>query len=418
MIVTSDSLRELQEIAAHDSFRMCVRELSILPILFEDFGPLSYDWFKVSSFGQASWPRHEWEDSELQTRHKRYQYFAEDHQNALSCLPGVLGICLPRLGNLDVFKLQPESTAALLGTKEAVFRGCLGLRQFRTQLVSRRNLTTGFDLARDPGSSKPSALVLSALLKAILASNRMVREIHTCAAVHCGVALSNMTVTPTEYKSLLPLIKEAECLHLCPRVEGQKSPSCAAFLDFVIVSANIEALHVSYWSNSGGSGYQYFHKLSGGAKFTRIRELHLFAIKSALDELRDLLRTAAPTLQRLRLEFVTLNDIFKSDITDRKIDEARKLWQQAWELMGDDLSLEFLSMIGLACRDVEFRITDRLSRLSGRSKSGRLQPRNVVYSKEHASISLGQWITGLKSRPFIRSERDRGEYMHSQLISA
>lgn len=36
MIITSDSLRQLQETACHKYFKTCVRELPILPILFDD----------------------------------------------------------------------------------------------------------------------------------------------------------------------------------------------------------------------------------------------------------------------------------------------------------------------------------------------------------------------------------------------
>jgi hypothetical protein len=59
MIVRSDNLRKLQEIAAYDLFRSCVRGLLILPILFEDVAPMSYALFTTSAFGEYSWTRQE-----------------------------------------------------------------------------------------------------------------------------------------------------------------------------------------------------------------------------------------------------------------------------------------------------------------------------------------------------------------------
>jgi hypothetical protein len=102
MIVTSDSLRQLQEIAAHDYFRTRVQELIMLPVLFEDEGPMSYAAFSRSSFGTYPWPRHEWEDSELEW-YKTYQSVVADHQDALNSLHEGLTDCLPRFANLDVF---------------------------------------------------------------------------------------------------------------------------------------------------------------------------------------------------------------------------------------------------------------------------------------------------------------------------
>jgi len=51
MIVTSDSLRQLQEIAVHACFRTCVRQLTILPVLFEDDLPMLYSAISTSSLG-------------------------------------------------------------------------------------------------------------------------------------------------------------------------------------------------------------------------------------------------------------------------------------------------------------------------------------------------------------------------------
>lgn len=271
MIVTSDSLRKLQQIAAHDSFRKRVRELSILPILFEDLAPISYAQFTTSMFGGGS---------ELEARYETYHNVAADHQNALKCLPEVLESCVSQFENLDVFKLQPEGTEAILVIEgPTVFPGCLGLRQLKTQLSSRRIRSTHPNLAGIPETSISGALVLSALLKAILASGRMIRELHTCAKVHCGVSLSSMTVTSAQYRCLLPLMREAECLHLCPRGQSQQSPSCEAFLDFVVASARkIKVLCLSHLSNPGGSRFPYFPKLAGGVQFAQLQELHLFVI--------------------------------------------------------------------------------------------------------------------------------------------
>lgn len=66
-------------------------------------------------------------------------------------------------------------------------------------------------------------------------------------------------------------------------------------------------------------------------------------------------------------------------------------------------------MRGLAYREIEVRVNDRLSRLSGRSRSDDLKPRTVAYNEERAQISFWQWIDAHRARPFIRKERGRGE---------
>jgi hypothetical protein len=201
-------------------------------------------------------------------------------------------------------------------------------------------------------------------------------------------------------------MREAECLHLCPRGQSQQSSSCEAFFDFVVASApKVKVLCLSHWSNSRGSGFPYFHNLVGGAQFAQLQELHLFLIEATFDELRDLLRAVAPTLQRLTLGSITLNDNFR--FTEWKIDEAQQLWHRAWALMKDDLSLQFLSMSGLACREVEVQVIGRGRHLSGgRSNSGPRRSRTVIYKKEYASISFEQWVTALKANPFIEAESE------------
>lgn len=132
MIVTSDGLRRLEEIAQHEIFRMRARELVILPTLFGNYDNMSYECFVKSPFGKPSWPRCQWRDSDLDSRYKRYQAAAADHRNALNDLEKTLARCLPRFENLDAFSLQSTSARSLLNP-EALF-DCLGLRQFKTQL--------------------------------------------------------------------------------------------------------------------------------------------------------------------------------------------------------------------------------------------------------------------------------------------
>jgi len=216
-----------------------------------------------------------------------------------------------------------------------------------------------------------------------------------------------MTVTSAEYKSLLPLIRGSECLHLCPRGTGQETLSPEAFVDLVIASApSLNMLSITNKSDSDGTMFRYFPNLAGDAHFARLQELHLCLIELSLDDFKHFLHTAAPTLNFLNLEYVTLNDNTQSDFTEEWKDETRQFWQSAWNF----LRLRFLAMRGLAHRGIEVRVTDRLDRFSGRSTLDVLiKPSTVAYNAKRAQISFGKWIDGLEARPFSRIVPDRGE---------
>jgi hypothetical protein len=148
---------------------------------------------------------------------------------------------------------------------------------------------------------------------------------------------------------------------------------------------NLKMLNISDRSNSGGPRFRYSTTLSNSVHFTQLRELHLSLIKTSLNESKDFLRTSAPTLKLLEPEFVTLSDNCKQGLTTGGKTRPSSSAKEAWNFLRDDLSLQNLSMRGLAYQEIEVRVNDRLSRLSGRSRSDGLKPGTDVYNEKTSS---------------------------------
>lgn len=407
MIVTSTSLRQLQEITYHDYFRTCVKELIILPILFDDHRLMSRNSFQSSLFGSTALSRYDCGEDQLQTRYEAYEAIVADHEYALNSLQRTLEICLPQFINLATFKLRPISTEVLVSRDIPSVPSCLGLREFRSQMASRLN--RGGQTSYNIGASRVGAIVLSVLFKAIIASNRKVKELYTCANERGGGSLARMTLTSTQWKALIPLIKNVECLHLGPQTEEEEISSCNEFIELILACApNLNSLSITDtdMTDSTTSRVQYFPTLSEHIYFARLRELHLSNIKTSLNDFKNFLRTAAPTLKSFILEFVTLSDEIVSNsmsITEERKREAERLWRNAWNFLRDETSLQIFCMTRLAYHDIEVRVHDRLKRVSGQVDLKGLKSRSVAYNEKSAQISFGEWIDSLKIRPFIRT---------------
>ncbi|KAJ5653291.1 hypothetical protein N7490_000294 [Penicillium lividum] len=372
MIVTSDSLRQLQRIARHDYFKTCVKELTILPILFDDHGLMSRNSFQGSSFGRVALSRYEVREDQLQTRYEAYEAIVADHENAMNSLQSTLESCLPHFINLASFKLRPMSTEALIGADIPYIPSCLGLRQFRSQMASRLSGGGHLGLISNKGASRVGATILSVLFKAIIASNRCVKELYTCANECGGGSLAKMTLTSTQWKAFISLMKNAECLHLGPQMKEEIS-SYDEFMDLVLACApNLRFLSITDNMDSTNPKSQYFPSLSEPICFSRLRELHLSTIEASLGDFKSFLQTTAPTLKSLTLQYVNLSDRVVSSsmpTVEKKKSGAERLWRDAWNFLRDEFSLRLLCMTGLAYQDIEVRVNHRLWRLSGQALS-------------------------------------------------
>ncbi|KAJ5281562.1 hypothetical protein N7478_006934 [Penicillium angulare] len=85
MIVTSDALRQLQQIAYHEIFRTCVKKLIILPILFDDHKRLS-EARLLAEFSARISCRPEERDDLLRNLYEVHEAIITDHELALNSL--------------------------------------------------------------------------------------------------------------------------------------------------------------------------------------------------------------------------------------------------------------------------------------------------------------------------------------------
>ncbi|KAJ5540830.1 hypothetical protein N7494_005906 [Penicillium frequentans] len=407
MMVTSDSLRCLKEIAQDDYLRTLVKQLVILPVMFEDQKTMKqYPSFQESPFGGYSWSRTNWEDAETQMRFESYKNSVAGHEYALKSLQEVLEGCLAQFTNLDAFRLQSESTGDLLRAATIPFPGCLGLGKFRNQLKIHPNRYMVDTMTENMGKvSKVGGIVFTAVLKAVIANNRNIRKLETCADRHGGVSFSKLKLTPTEFQALISLAKGIECLHICPRrfhqrgVKPKLDPR-KAFIDLVLASASsLTTLEMTDYRNEFENGI--LSELSPTASFTRLRELHLSSIVTSLHDFKGFLSTATSTLEVLKLEKVTMSDetAAKSGLRQDKKKLVHEFWREAWDFLRDTCSLKFFSMELLKSLRADLQFVDYPSLSNGQSDTHAQKLTGIAYNEAESQISFVEWIDSLETIP-------------------
>ncbi|KAJ5937945.1 hypothetical protein N7454_004287 [Penicillium verhagenii] len=411
MMATSHSLRCLKDIAQDDYLRTLVKELVILPVMFEDQKTMKhYPTFQESPFGGYSWSRTNWGAYETEMRFESYKSSVADHENALKSLQEVLEGCLTQFTNLNSFRLQRESTGDLL--RATTFPGCLGLGEFRNQLKLHPNrymvdsITDNMDKV-----GKVGGLVLDALFKAIIVNNRNIRKLETCADRH-GVTFSKLKLTSTEFQVLISLVKGIQSLHICPQRFHQRGVKHMldlrkASIDLVLASApSLTTLEMTDNRNDG-----ILSELSTAVSFTRLRELRLSSIIISLYGFKGFLSTATSTLEFLKLEQVTMHASDENaailGLSQDKKKLVHGLWREAWDFLRDTCSLKFFSMENLKSlrqslrADLQFADHPSLSNASGQSgtPTGIQKLTGVAYNERKSQISFVEWINLLETIP-------------------
>ncbi|KAJ5134889.1 hypothetical protein N7448_000090 [Penicillium atrosanguineum] len=138
LLVTSESIQKLRDIATNDDIRARVKELLITPVLFDGRYHMSYPVFATSEFGNLGRtrraartlppPRYAWTHVELEARYAAYQAIAADHEKLLQSdvLGETLRSCMVRFENIRCIGLRPYSTAYLLDSDNGVQARGLG----------------------------------------------------------------------------------------------------------------------------------------------------------------------------------------------------------------------------------------------------------------------------------------------------
>ncbi|RAK97727.1 uncharacterized protein BO80DRAFT_185063 [Aspergillus ibericus CBS 121593] len=392
-LVTTDSLRRLKKIAAHDFFRRRVQELWVVPELF---GGL-YDAEIASSspiIGRRLPNGQALTAADVESSYATYQAIVADHLSILEAdtFSDVLKICLESFENLAVFGLRYRHVSHLASKTDT---RCLGLRRLEEQL----NCNQTYPLRRFGGFhtrvARSHALAFSAFARAAIASNQGITKLYTCRHQCCGLTPQYLTLTPEQYESLLPLLNHVKNLHLCICTFGAQSEEIILnyLLEILAATApSLEVLTFSTWNRDHQLSPPDLSGISRRIHFTRLAELHLHEIEIASDAFQRLVRSAAPTLKTLTLKAISLTDEAMSTVIYR--DDIERSWQQVLDFFRDELSLQSLHMVFLFHRGQRVEIIDRSSQLAGN-----LRPNDgtrTFFSADRARISFKDWVGQLR----------------------
>lgn len=412
LILTSHSLRRLEELAANDNFRARFQELWVVPSLFGGFYKMDIHAFKSCTTSHRDRPPKT--VAQINAQYTAYQALVADHLNIVKSdtLNNVLKECVARFENLTVIRMQLKDSDFFrnsnpIAKADVRFLGWRGLERqlgFKPFGLNARKPIHNLWKSR----AKDHAVAFSALLEAAVASNRKLKKLDICNDDHCALPPSDLTLKLT-HKSLFSSLEGLEHLHLCICVwEVQADDSTLRYLiDIpIMVAPSLKVLTFSQWDRNGAMSPHYFIDLSQRINFTQLVELNLYWTEITYDTFKAFLRTTMPTLRTLSLQSLNLRGAAPMD-TDTghnlsKWDspeinkESNAAWRKIWGFLGDRFSLRSVSLQQLGYRGHRLHLRDNLSKLSGYS-----EPNSIIvgFDAERAGVSFKEWVTQLQTEP-------------------
>ncbi|KAJ5889034.1 hypothetical protein N7495_009075 [Penicillium taxi] len=433
LILTREGLDCLEQIAASKTIRGSVKEIWIIPNLFEGWTHLDkesltnmYTSENYRRFGLRVPKNIEMNQmqAELDALFTVFEATRTEHRAILECsgLFSTLQRCLPRLENAVTLGLRCRLTNVFFDhakpssdTKHASFT-CLGLRAFKSRFKFKQSPRV---YERIP--YLPFDLAFSRLLHAIIECSRKVQALYTCGQFSCGMKLNSFQLPESQYQLMLPFLTDLTTLHLCIRLKDheQKTFNEDTFKHLLNVLATVaptlKTLTFAQWSPIEELSPLYFKDLSQRIRFSQLEELHLHSIEVTVKSLEEFLWTAAPTLKRLSLRLISLVDGITSApdlgpltqnesswiplLSTQVKNEMQGLWKRIFEFLTDHLKLQYvrLSMLGYRGRDI--MLQDHLYTERGQpdaQPSPVLNPSGFYFDAERASIPFKEWITQLQ----------------------
>ncbi|KAI1830108.1 hypothetical protein DTO013E5_7644 [Penicillium roqueforti] len=398
LLLTRESLDNLEDIAESETLRGSVREIRIIPNLFEGWPEKNKERFRSPGLalrqqrsifrimrGEKEEPPFNKTEAKagLDALFTSYQAALEEHRAILDLeLTAVLEKCLPRLENATTVGLRCYPIEFLLEANYRSFR-CLGLRELKNQFnnddISVHLTFTSFQRKM---LSMPLALAFSQMVKAIIKSSHKVRALHTCGNIACGMKLGSIKLSESQYQSLLSLLTDLTTLHMCIRIKDNENDTFDedAFKHLlsilVTVAPKLKVLTFAQWSPLEELSPLYFQDLSQNIRFSQLEELHLHSIELTVGNLKRFLQTAAPTLRRLSMKNVSLTDAiigaqdpgplteerssWGSSLSLEVINKIQELWKRSFELLADSPKLQFVQLSSLGYRGREIILQDDL----------------------------------------------------------
>lgn len=430
LLLTRESLDNLEDIAESETLRGSVREIRIIPNLFEGWPEKNKEGFKSPGLslrkqrrmlrmmrGEREEPlfNNTEAEAELGALFTSYQAALEEHHAILdSELATVLEKCLPRLENATTVGLRCYPIEFLLEANYRSFR-CLGLRELKNQFNNDdMSVHLTFTSFQQKMLSMPLGLAFSQMVKAIIKSSHKVRALHTCGNIACGMKLGSIKLSESQYQSLLPLLTDLTTLHMCIRIEDNENDTFDedAFKHLlsmlVTVAPKLKVLTFAQWSPLEELSPLYFQDLSQNIRFSQLEELHLHSIELTVVNLKRFLQTAAPTLRRLSMKNVSLTDAiigardpgplteerssWGSSLSLEVINKIQEIWKRSFELLADNPKLQFVQLSSLGYRGREIILQDDLYMERGQPDA---QPdsnarRSINWSEIYSDPTRGQ----------------------------
>ncbi|CEJ53667.1 hypothetical protein PMG11_00017 [Penicillium brasilianum] len=399
-IATSEGIRQLEELAQSEAVRVRVRQLWMIPTVFEGRHGQSLTEFRRSHYGRTTsdvrktpshvgkTPSHVWKsDDALLAHYAIYQAIEADHLALLqsTTLGSRLHTCFASFRNLESVGLKHYATNFLLDRRQADFR-YLGLQELRDQ-VEYVYHQSGMDLLQWHQVAKVNSLALSRVLLGLNESSQDFRALNTCGANFCGSTSPSLPLTDEQYNSVLLKLGNLEHLHMCICYDEDDldcPPNSNTYIDlFISVAPQLTTLVFSQWYRSPREMGEQFLELSQNIRFTRLRELHLHWIEIGFESFKLFLNTTKGTLDSLSLELVTL----KTN-TALSTNSEPSGWEQIWESLGAELSLKsfYMGNIGYRRRKVMIQGPDELAEPTY----------SVTFNAYVTDICFNDWIRQLK----------------------
>ncbi|KAJ5554100.1 hypothetical protein N7513_004059 [Penicillium frequentans] len=308
-IATSESLRELEGLAQSDAICERVRELWMIPQLFEGLGIRREE--RRGHLAMSSRSPEPVKGEELKARYAIYKSMVIDSSDLLESESFSIRLskCLERFVNIDTIGLAHYPTTFLLDPRQQKVR-FLGWRHMINQIDFQFNHDR-LRLLRSDETNNINSLVLSRILEALVASNRTqkIRKLYTYNADFFGHLSPKITLAAAQYNTLLSsVLDELEDLHICFAFERSIGPFAPnppdillegqTWLNLLIkVAPHLVLLSYSQDCDEGRRmSPDYFWLLTQRMQFTRLKELHLHQVYVTSELLRTLITKVKETL--------------------------------------------------------------------------------------------------------------------------
>ncbi|PYH30599.1 uncharacterized protein BO87DRAFT_366671 [Aspergillus neoniger CBS 115656] len=422
VILTREAIAELEDLTSNESFRNEVKELSLIPQVFGDYG---VDLDAFTSILHLCVPEsQEWTAKEVQAQYAIYVAAETDHLAFAesASLVGSLTRCLSRMRNVSTIGLRAYPSQRLC--KEKSPHVCLGRRALRERLPFGPCAQLLVSTARRSADPSPSmrrvvwdmwvdirhpvwTKGLTSLLEAMCAVSPTlaVQRLYTCLTEdEFAVPPDCFTLSQHLYHSLQPILHVLVDLDIC--LGPPKPEDTAESLHYLVVRAapNLQILRLTLWDQFHDLSPDHFTNLAQQVQFTRLSELHLHWVELTIPGFQLFLRTAAPTLKVLTLVAVSLNG--PVPVARRPAPAFHEAISTVWRgfliTLRDTIpTIRFLRMRGLAYRQHMIRMTDPSRKTTIVPRGSRIVYKSArgIFYDINTRMSFAEWIDQLELRP-------------------